>query len=346
MQKLLVTLCFFALLSTVCAQAPLKPIGRLATPAEIKAWDIDVRADLKGLPTGQGSVVKGQEIWDKQCASCHGVFGESNEVFPPLVGGTTAEDVRKGRVAGLVSGAEASRTTLMKLSQLSALWDYIHRAMPWNAPKSLSNDEVYAVVAYILHLGDLVPADFVLSDKNIAATQALLPNRNGMSQEHGLWHLNDRPDIHATACMHNCAPSARISSELPAYARDAHGNLADQMRLVGPVRGAQTIAIRNAVGTSTEELHINTAVAEDAGKLLTKQGCTACHARDTKLIGPSFFDISKKYENRPEKVAELSKKIREGGQGVWGNIPMPAQTQLSESEALLLVNWILKAKKE
>src|SRR4249920_225177 len=66
-------------------------VGRAATPAEIAAWDIDVRADFKGLPPGSGSVAKGQAVWEAKCASCHGTFGESNEVFAPLVGGTTAE---------------------------------------------------------------------------------------------------------------------------------------------------------------------------------------------------------------------------------------------------------------
>src|SRR3954468_17619801 len=108
-------------------------IGRTATPAEIKAWDIDVRPDFKGLPPGSGSVAQGQKIWDDKCAACHGTFGESNEVFMPLVGGTTAEDVKTGRVKSLVTG-EVARTTLMKVATLSTLWDYIHRAMPWNAP--------------------------------------------------------------------------------------------------------------------------------------------------------------------------------------------------------------------
>src|SRR5213075_3126325 len=110
----------------------------------IKAWDIDVRPDFKGLPPGSGSVAQGQQVWDAKCASCHGTFGESNEVFTPLVTGDVA------------------RTTLMKISTLSTLWDYIHRAMPWNAPKSLAVDEVYAVVAYLLNLGDILPGDFVL----------------------------------------------------------------------------------------------------------------------------------------------------------------------------------------
>ena len=78
------------------AQAQDKPwqnMGREATPAEIKAWDIDVRPDFKGLPKGAGSVTKGMEVWEGKCASCHGIFGESNEVFSPLVGGTTANDL-------------------------------------------------------------------------------------------------------------------------------------------------------------------------------------------------------------------------------------------------------------
>src|SRR6266498_2553569 len=64
-------------------------IGRTATPAEIQAWDIDVRPDFKGLPAGSGSVAQGEKIWEAKCASCHGTFGESNEVFPPLTGGIT-----------------------------------------------------------------------------------------------------------------------------------------------------------------------------------------------------------------------------------------------------------------
>ena len=74
-------------------------VGRAATAQEIAAWDIDVRPDFKGLPAGSGSVARGQEIWEGRCASCHGTFGESNEVFTPLIGGTTSEDIQSGHVA-------------------------------------------------------------------------------------------------------------------------------------------------------------------------------------------------------------------------------------------------------
>ena len=96
------------------AQA-LPGLGRPATPKEIAAWDIDVRPDFKGLPKGAGSVSQGQDIWESKCASCHGVFGESNEVFSPLVGGTTADDIKTGRVARLRDPGFPGRTTLMKV---------------------------------------------------------------------------------------------------------------------------------------------------------------------------------------------------------------------------------------
>jgi S-disulfanyl-L-cysteine oxidoreductase SoxD len=162
-------------------------IGRAATPKEIAAWDIDVRPDFKGLPKGSGSVSQGQDIWEAKCASCHGVFGESNQVFSPLVGGTTKDDVKTGRVARLKDEGFPGRTTFMKVPTLSTVWDYINRAMPWTQPKSLTADEVYAVTAFLLNLSDIVPENYVLSDKNMAQTQALMPNRLGMTTDHGLW---------------------------------------------------------------------------------------------------------------------------------------------------------------
>jgi len=217
-------------------------LGRVATPDEVKAWDIDVRPDFVGLPKGSGSVAKGMEVWDAQCASCHGVFGESNEIFTPIVGGTTAEDIKKGRVQSLKDGSAPQRTTLMKVPTLSTLWDYINRAMPWTAPKSLSTEEVYAVTAYILNMGGVVGDDFVLSDQNMTQTQAKLPNRNGMQTNHGMWLPSGKPDVKEPRCMSNCKPDAKVISFLPDYARDAHGNLQDQNRLVGPVRGASTLS--------------------------------------------------------------------------------------------------------
>lgn len=224
---------------------PYPGVGRAATPKEVAAWDIDVRPDFKGLPAGAGTVAKGQEVWEGKCAQCHGIFGESGEVFSPLVGGTTAQDIKTGRVANLTNPAYPGRTTLMKVATLSTLWDYINRAMPWTAPKSLTTDEVYAVTAFLLNLGGIVPDDFTLSDQNIREVQARMPNRNGMTSRHALWPGRElggtsKPDTHNVACMKDCVPESRVASLLPDYARNAHGNLAEQNRPVGAQHGADT----------------------------------------------------------------------------------------------------------
>jgi cytochrome c len=297
-------------------------IGRAATPAEIKAWDIDVRPDFKGLPPGSGSVTQGQQVWDAKCASCHGTFGESNEVFTPLVGGTTAEDIKTGRVKTLVTG-DVARTTLMKISTLSTLWDYIRRAMPWNAPKSLAVDEVYAVVAYLLNLGDILPSDFVLSDKNIAQVQQRLPNRNGMSRKHGLWDIKGKPDVSNTACMKDCPVEGGIASELPAYAQGSHGNLAEQQRVASAAAPVKKSA------------------DESPASLAKKHACMSCHAIDRKVVGPAFRDVAAKYKGQPEIEGKLVEKIRHGGSGSWGAIPMPANPGLTEREARALAGWVL-----
>jgi mono/diheme cytochrome c family protein len=214
-------------------------IGRTATPQEIAAWDIDVRPDFQGLPQGSGTVAQGMAVWESKCASCHGSFGESNEFFTPIVGGTTKEDIRTGRVASLVGNTQPQRTTMMKLAHVSTLWDYINRAMPWTAPKTLTTQEVYAVTAYILNMAEVVPDDFTLSERNIGEVQKRLPNRNGMTTDHGLQDVKGTPDVKNTACMRNCGAGA-VMSTLPNHARNAHGNLAEQNRLIGPVRGVDT----------------------------------------------------------------------------------------------------------
>jgi cytochrome c len=321
-------------------------IGRAATPQEIAAWDIDVRPDFKGLPKGAGSVAKGQQVWEAKCASCHGIFGESNEVFSPLIGGTTKEDLKTGRVARLTDASFPGRTTLMKLSSVSALWDYINRAMPWTQPKSLSTEEVYAVTAYMLNLGGVVPDSFVLSDGNIAQVQQQLPNRNGKSSEHGLWPgrgmgNGGKPDVKAVACMKDCATEPTVASFLPDHARNAHGNLAEQNRLVGPQRGADTTrppgapaGVVVAVARPSADPGAAAALA-----LAQKHACIACHGVDKKIVGPGFAEIAAKYAGRSDAVAYLAGKVKSGGQGVWGNIPMPPQA-LPEDDAKRIAAWL------
>ena len=331
-------------------------VGRAATAKEVQAWDIDVRADFKGLPAGSGSVAKGQEVWEAKCASCHGVFGDSNEVFSPLIGGTTADDIKTGRASKLTD-ATGGRTTLMKVPTVSTLWDYINRAMPWNQPKSLSTEEVYAVTAFMLSLANVVPENFVLSDKNIADVQKRMPNRNGMTTGHALWPGKEfggvkKADTANIACMKDCATEPKVASFLPDFARNQHGNLAEQNRLVGPQRGADTTrpeartlgsvttaaapAPVAAAGTAKKAVDANATDAKAATALMQSNGCVACHAMDSKILGPSFTAISQKHNG---KVDYLAGKIKGGSAGVWGAIPMPAQS-LPEADAKIIAVWL------
>jgi S-disulfanyl-L-cysteine oxidoreductase SoxD len=332
------------------AEARYPGIGRAATPKEVAAWNIDVRPDFKGLPPGSGSVAQGMAVWEGQCASCHGVFGESNQTFSPLVGGTTAADIQTGHVARLNDPAFPGRTTLMKLSTVSTLWDYINRAMPWTAPKSLRPDEVYAVTAYLLNLGSIVPDTLVLSDRNIAEVQKLLPNRKGVSVDHGLWPgkamgNGGKPDVKALACMTNCAAEPKLASFLPDFARNAHGNLAEQNRSVGAQHGADTTrpapatAAEARVATATASLAPADTGASAALALAKKYTCVACHGVENRIVGPSFHEVAKKYGERSDAVAYLAGKIRSGGSGLWGAVPMPAQT-LDEAEARTIAEWL------
>lgn len=326
------------------AQAAYPGIGRAATAKEIAAWDIDVRPDFKGLPPGSGSVDQGIELWEERCASCHGVFGESNVIFSPLVGGTTTEDVRTGRVARLNDRAYPGRTTMMKVATVSTLWDYISRAMPWNTPKSLTPDQVYAVLAYLLNLAEVVPADYVLSDQNIAQVQQRMPNRNGMTTRHHLWPGQGMgglaPDVQSVACMRNCAGEPDVASFVPDFARNAHGNLAEQNRMVGAQHGADT---SRPAGAPPAPAAAPAPAQRKAGgaptALLAQQGCTACHGVDSKIIGPGFGEIARKYAGRGDREAYLAGKIVSGGSGQWGSIPMPAQT-LAAEELRTIAAWL------
>ena len=324
-------------------------LGRPATAKELAAWDIDVRPDFKGLPKGSGSVAKGMDVWEAKCASCHGIFGESNEVFTPLVGGTTKDDVKTGRVARLTDPAYPGRTTLMKVATISTLWDYIHRAMPWNAPKSLATDEVYAVTAFLLNLGGVLPDDYVLSDRNIAQAQQLLPNRNGMTTQHGLWPgrtigNGGKPDVKAVACMKDCAAEPSVASFLPDFARNAHGNLAEQNRPVGAQHGADTTAPAGTAATAAGPARAPAAAAPPITKTLQQHLCLTCHGIDAKIVGPALQDVAKKYAARTDVVEYLTQKIRAGGAGIWGPIPMPPQA-LPEADATAIAKWLAAGAK-
>jgi cytochrome c551/c552/cytochrome c553 len=338
-----------ALLALVCAVADAQPrydgIGRAATPREIAAWDIDVRPDFQGLPAGRGTVAEGQKLWEAQCAGCHGIFGESNQVFSPIVGGTTRRDIETGHVAALRDPNYPQRTTMMKVSELSTLWDYIRRAMPWTAPKTLSVDEVYAVTAYILHLADVLPADAELSDRNIREAQARLPNRNGVITQHAKWPgpefgARRKPDVQGSTCMRDCVAEATVASFIPDHARNAHGNLAAQQHLVGPQRGAVT----ETPPTPPPAQALAAAAATPVRDLLRKNLCLFCHQIESRVVGPSFLEVAARHGGRSDAQAYLVGRVRQGSSGAWGTVPMPPQA-IGDAEAQAIAAWLAAGAK-
>src|SRR6202034_3666367 len=139
--------------------------GRPATPAEIAGWNIDISPDGAGLPPGRGDVRQGEAIFADKCAACHGARGEGKPM-DRLAGG-----------AGTLRDKKPEKTVGSFWPYATTLFDYVRRAMPLNAPQSLTADEVYAVSAYVLFLNGIVTQDTTLGADTLAKIK--MPNRDG-----------------------------------------------------------------------------------------------------------------------------------------------------------------------
>ncbi|MGH6609497.1 MAG: c-type cytochrome, partial [Burkholderiaceae bacterium] len=290
---------------------------------------------------GKGTVAQGEKVYEAQCASCHGTFGENNR-YMPIAGGVRKEDLKTGR-ASVLKEPDGVRTLGTKLNHASTLWDYIYRAMPWANPQSLSVDDTYAVTAYVLHLNEIVPADFELNEKTLLTVQ--MPNRNGLTTEHGLSSVKGKPDAQGSTCMKDCAQNVKVASELPDYARNHNGNLAQQKRPLGPMRGIDTAHYAKGEATQSGTTVAAIAPAADPKQLVASNACTVCHGMTNKIVGPGFDEIAAKYQGRADAHAYLMKRIKEGGQGIWGNVPMPPQAALKDSDASVIARWLAEGGK-
>ncbi len=186
---LVATLLFAAIAGPAFAASSKPPIhyGTPISETDVAALDIDIRTtDGKGLPPGKGTVAEGEKIYAAKCVDCHG------------------EKAKGGSMAGAMVGGIGSFTTDKRVltpgsmyPYAPVLFDYTRRAMPMTAPQSLTNDEVYALSAYILHLNGLVAADAVMDAASL--TKVEMPNRNGFI-------VDNRPDTKAVRCMKDCPP--------------------------------------------------------------------------------------------------------------------------------------------
>ena len=174
--------------TSVLATERIYGLGEIATEEQIKGWDIDVRPDGKGAPIGYGNSIDGEEVYAEKCAFCHGDFGEGMDRWPELVGGE-----------GTLATHDPVKTTGSYWPYASTIYDYIYRAMPFGESQSLTVNETYEIVAFLLYMHDIVEDEFVLSNQNIGSID--MPNKNGFLLP------DPRPDTQTAdgePCMSDC----------------------------------------------------------------------------------------------------------------------------------------------
>ncbi len=292
--------------------------GAAATVAQQKAWNDDVNGLTgAGLPPGHGSVAAGQNLYEAKCAVCHGDFGEGENRYPVLAGGN-----------GTLTSARPVKTVGSYWPYAPTLYDYIRRAMPFNAPGSLTNDQVYAIAAYVLNLNNIVPANAVLDAKTLAAIK--MPNRNGFINEHL------KPDVHAVACMTNCKKSVTITSNLArtlGITPNETGSTPDERIITGSGPSAA------AAPSAAPAKHVaSAAVTFSQIAPIVAQRCAVCHATHPTEAGFSSAPMGIMLDT-PARIAALASRIKQ--QAVASHrMPIGNMTGMTDKERALLGAWI------
>jgi S-disulfanyl-L-cysteine oxidoreductase SoxD len=166
MREALLPTIFVLLLVATAARADESNLGQPVSPQEFAAWDISIGPDGAGLPPGSGTPRQGERVYVAKCVGCHGEKG-AGKPNDQLVGG----------IGSLAGDQLPVKTVGSFWPYATTLFDYVRRAMPLNAPKSLSNDEVYAVAAYILALNGVIGVDATMNAETLPLVK--MPNRDG-----------------------------------------------------------------------------------------------------------------------------------------------------------------------
>jgi mono/diheme cytochrome c family protein len=140
-------------------------LGRPISEADIKPWDITVKPDGTGLPSGSGTPAQGQKVFAEKCSACHGDNGKGGPAGGPMAGG-----------APISSGIDTPKTIGNFWGYPTTVFDFIRRAMPFNEPRTLTNDEVYALTAYLLSLDKIIGENEVMDARSLPKVK--MPNRD------------------------------------------------------------------------------------------------------------------------------------------------------------------------
>lgn len=158
----------FAVVASVAVAADGPGLGQPISQADLSPWDISVGPDGVGLPAGKGTVQQGEAVYAAKCQACHGEKGAGRP-----------NDVLVGGQGSLPGDKPALKTVGSFWPYPTTFFDYVRRAMPWAEPKTLTNDEVYAVAAYIFNLNGIIKADEVMDAQTLPKVQ--MPNRDGFT---------------------------------------------------------------------------------------------------------------------------------------------------------------------
>ncbi|PIW26736.1 MAG: MFS transporter [Rhodospirillales bacterium CG15_BIG_FIL_POST_REV_8_21_14_020_66_15] len=246
-------------------------LGAAATAEQIKAWDIDVRPDGLGAPAGSGTAAKGERIYVRKCAHCHGDFGEARGRYPVLVGGH-----------GSLKDDRPEKTIGSYWPFASTIFDYVKRAMPFGEAQTLTNDEVYSITAFLLSMNDVIDSDFVLDASTIGKIE--MPNAKNFFED-------PRPDGQtaemAALCMKDCKTGIKVLGR---------AKVID----VTPEKGgaaAKATATAAQPAAAKAESAAQVAAAQpagdpDAGKKVFRK-CASCHDIDSarNKVGPSLKGV-------------------------------------------------------
>ena len=248
-----------ATLTAAPAMAEKLGLGRAATDAEVAAWDLDVFPDGSNLPEGSGDVLTGETVFSENCASCHGEFAEGVDNWPKLAGGEDS-----------LADEDPLKTVGSYWPYLSTTFDYVRRSMPFGSAQTLSDDDVYAIVAYILYSNYLVEEDFTLSKETF--TDVVMPNADGFI-------IDDRPETEygtfTERCMSDCKSGPVEITKNVVFKGDPNAG-AD----AGEVETTAPAATDEAAAPAAEEaapmtVAFDADLAADGEKVFKK--CKACH---------------------------------------------------------------------
>jgi mono/diheme cytochrome c family protein len=313
------------------------PFGSQAGKKLVDSWDDDVNGLTgAGLPPGSGTVSSGQQVYEQRCAVCHGDFGEGAGRYPVLAGGQGT--LRSGRPVKTVGSYWPYAPTL---------FDYVRRAMPFNAPGTLTDDQVYGIVAYILNLNNIVPSNAVMNAHTLAAVQ--MPNRNGFINEHL------KPDVHAVACMHDCKPKnivilsdlAKTLSITPdETTTDPSGGLEKGAGYDSPFGPSGTPHASSTAAPATSVPAQSSAakpVSFPQVKSILSQRCSVCHSAHPTEAGFTSAPLGIAFDT-PAEIHRYAARI--ASQAVDSDsMPLGNITHMTAAERKLLGDWIRQGAK-